>query len=684
MMEKLSRASPPLKAMSITRARTGCHQCRQRKKKVNSVAREPGSGADKTLLQCDERKPNCTACLRLGLPCELSKSSFRFVNESPSNRKSRPPGLGTHPPQSTLPVNASDGCESTSSDFSDQNLSSGVTSNHATGEQDLLPEANRAASGALVGTRELSTVELWFSSFVDFNDPIASTRIGSSLGEIGVDPEPQDEEYSKLQERLYLHHWRQNVVTELPGAYQHIEDLVNGCSALRSAIIALSACDLAQMHVEVRCYTLGHSVRWDYGMNRAHERDARNWYNKATRELGKMKYDKQEKVAVLATLLLFVHIEFYIGSFRGTAFHHHGIEHLLGADDKIWKNSVGKRLISAWVSARSQNWSCRVPFTLLGFEKTLGRLGVNVDLALDPSEARDEAVTVIMLQSWYLSLMVLFERYTGRGDMETISSRCFRDIHQRIKRAVTLGAWRLKDQITDEDYGELLQQQRMKLDKWYATLPLSQLPIELTNAESETCQSPQLDISLISSCLKFHSQRAAIIYAYYIVARIVQSSEILDEYLTMEYFDKEVGKVSIEANHWLYMLVQVVSSLEIPKCVRYCTYAVGLCELIRMCQLRLPRHSATICSLSDHLVKSFAVNCIPTDGHVLVSNFNYELKEIEEQRSRGRDLFYIIPRFSPDTALKANPPDFTTSSAVVYGRDRASGKLFCDVLSSNS
>jgi hypothetical protein len=500
-----------------------------------------------------------------------------------------------------------------------------------------------------------------------------------------MDAKRENKDYIRLQENLYLLHWRQNVVREIPDAYIYTEDLVNGCSALRSAIIALSACDLAKMHAEVQSFSMEHSVRWDYGMNKDHQMDANCWYNKAKCDLGSMEYDKQHKVAVLATLLLFVHIEAHIGTFRGTAFHHHGIEHLLSSDDTISKSRIGNRLISTWVSSRSQNWSCRIPFTLLNFEETLRRLRVDVDLALDPINARDETVTIIILQSWYLSLMLLFERYAGRGDIESIASKCVRDIYQRISGNQILKIWQPYDQISDENYTALLHQQRKNLKKWHASLPASQLPIECTNTESETFQPSQLEMPPISSSrFKFYNQRAAINYAYYIVARILQSSEILNEYLTMVDFDNTAEKISLEANHLLSELQQVIASIEVSRCIRYCTYTIGLFQLIRMCQLRLPRHSATICRLAESLVSTLAANCISNDGHVHVSRFTYEHKITEDQRARGRDLFYIMPLVSPDTAVQTNPSDCAISSAVVYGRDRASKKLYCEILSSGS
>jgi hypothetical protein len=69
-------------------------------------------------------------------------------------------------------------------------------------------------------------------------------------------------------------------------------------------------------------------------------------------------------------------------------------------------------------------------------------------------------------------------RYTGRGDMESISSRCCRDYYERIHPPGVTQPWRPQVPIPDEDYEALLREQRTDLDRWYAALPPTHLPHE--------------------------------------------------------------------------------------------------------------------------------------------------------------------------------------------------------------
>jgi hypothetical protein len=80
----------------------------------------------------------------------------------------------------------------------------------------------------------------------------------------------------------------------------------------------------------------------------------------------------------------------------------------------------------------------------------------------------------------------------------------------------------------------------------------------------------------------------------------------------------------------------------------------------------------------NYMTTAYASNCITPEGSGLVLGFQRVFEEIEEQRSLGRDLFYIVPRFSPDCQRQLAYDD--TKPYVVYGRDKTTGKFFCQFL----
>lgn len=511
----------------------------------------------------------------------------------------------------------------------------------------------------------------WFSSFVDFSPSVASTMVNDPSTKVEMDGR-----FYELQEVLYIHHWHTHLLETLPVQFKQVESLTDGCTALRPAIVALSACDLAQTRTDVRSWTIEHEKRWLFSPNKEHQSYGRMYYNIAKHELATADYNEQEPTAVLATLMLFVYIESHIGSFRGAAFHHHGIEHLLSSRHGFCEQSAFTRdLVRSWTSLRAQNWRHRIPFTVLDFQKSLLDIGLSTNQLLDPSEARDEVVMVDMLQSWRLSLMVLFERYAGRGDMENISSRCCRDYYERILLGVTQ-SWKPKVPIPDEDYEALLREQRTELDRWYAALPPSHLPHESVGSENSARDPLQLG----QPPLQFPSHQTAMNYVYYVAARIFQSRESIEELLALPSLSPhQLAQLDPPGvNHWLLLLLRTISSLDLMACARYSSYSIGILEILHMCHLRLPQCSKIVQSGVHYMITGYANNCITHEGSRPILGFQRVFEEIEEQRNLGTDLFYITPRFSPDSQRQLVSDD--TNSSVVYGRDRATGKIFCQLL----
>jgi hypothetical protein len=170
-------------------------------------------------------------------------------------------------------------------------------------------------------------------------------------------------------------------------------------------------------------------------------------------------------------------------------------------------------------------------------------------------------------------------------------------------------------------------------------------------------------------------------YVYYAAARIFQSRESIEELLALPPLSPHhLAQLDPPGvNHWLLLLLRTISSLDLMASARHSSYWVGILEILHMCHLRLPRCSQIIQSGVHYMITRYANNCITHEGSGLILGFQPVFEEIEEQRNLGRDLFYIIPRFSPDSQRQFTYDD--ANSSVVYGRDRATGKLFCQLLS---
>ncbi|KAH8812847.1 hypothetical protein F5884DRAFT_856141 [Xylogone sp. PMI_703] len=666
---------------SVVRTRTGCEACRRRKK-------------------CDERKPQCAVCTRLGIYCETSRPSYKFVNgttvalergrksrRSTRHKDCRTDEAAPHNSRSPVP-NTNEG----HTVFLQPQL-------YVSGEESIHPGCD-LIDRTEISTRQRHTANLtrrpssaedstsistppyiidepasyltaWFSCFVDLHPSIASAVVDGPEIKTSL-----DNTFYELQEKLYICHWRTNLLHILPAPFKQVESLTDGCEALRPAIIALSACDLAQSRTDVHHWTIKNTKQWLFSPNREHQNYGKVYYGIAKRKLAMADYNCQDPTSLLALLMLFAYIESHIGSYRGSAFHHHGIEHLLSSTHDICKRSTLSRdLVRIWISLRAQNWRHRIPYTMLDFEKSLLDLGLHSERLFDPLNTQEEAVVVYMLECWRLSLMTLFERYAGRGDMESISSRCCRDYYQRIHQQM-VQPWRPKVPIPDEDYRMLLNKQRPILDQWYAALPPSDLPFERTPSLNCAPHPLQLD----QPPLNFRSRQATMNYIYYIAARIFQSSEAMEEFLSMSLSSLRHNpqlKIS-ETNRWLLLLLRTIVGLDITSCARYSYYSVGILEILVMCSLRLPQCSHIIQMGINYMVDGYIDNCVTHEGSSLVLAFQRISEMIEKQRNRDWDLFYVMPHFSPDSQRLVAWDD--TKQLVVYGRDRATGKLFCQLL----
>lgn len=512
----------------------------------------------------------------------------------------------------------------------------------------------------------------WFSSFVDMGCPSTSVTSGDEPAMTEI-----EEGFCQLQEKLYLTHWRTTLLKVLPAPFAQLENLAAMCSALKPAIIALSACDLAQARTDVRHWTINQEKRWLFSPNAEHQHHGRRYYSLARHKLAQLDYATQEPTSLVATLILFAHIESHIGSYRAAAFHHHGIEHLLFARREFCDHSVlAKDLARVWTSLRAQNWRYRIPFTVPDFQRSLADLGLDTRQLLDPPEAHDEAVMVNMLQSWRLSLMMLFERYVGRGDMESISSRCCRGYYSSLPQPLAGQPWIPKERILDEDYQALLAEQRVELDRWYAALPPSHLPRESLGCESSAQGAPQLG----QLPLRFISHQAAMNYVYLVAARIFQSKEGIDQFLVPPHLSTHHSAQPDRrgADYWLQLLLRIIPALYIAECARHNSYTLGVLEILHMCHLRLPRSSQIIRSGVDYMITEYEKNCVTHEGLHPVLGFRHLFEVIEQQRNLGRDLFYTAPRFSPDSQRQLVYED--AKPYVVYGRDQNTGKLFCQFL----
>lgn len=484
-----------------------------------------------------------------------------------------------------------------------------------------------------------------------------------------------------LQEALYLRHWHNSVQCLLPDIFRSLCKRMDESLAIRFAVLALSASNFAHSQPELASIAVRKQQRQYYAPGHQHQHYGRLYYNLAIREFPKIDDPNRNVLDILTILLLFIYIETDIGSFRGLAFHHHGIEILLGDEYNVcYSSAEGRGLICAWLGLRATSWRNRIPFTVFGSQHRLDEMGIDAMRVLKLQNCRDEEVVTIMLESMRLSNMALFEKLVGRGDLESISSRCIRGYLKQVGKPSKVEPWRPKVAIPDEDYLFLLQQQQIFLDEWHASLPPTDLPYESFERQRMYASIAENDHQQTPAPLKFHSHNAAMNYVYYVFARIVQSQDALNIYLGSPAPDgpENIGSASLNPiNPWLLVLLRITVGLNAAECIHRNAYVIGIFEILYWSIFRLPMFAPIIRVHICNLTKKFIDLGSSQEGMTSLCSFDTLLDDLEEERQKGRDVFFIIPGASADSEFN-NQDDYCRQGfSVYYGKDQINNKMFC-------
>ncbi|PVH77470.1 hypothetical protein DL98DRAFT_591249 [Cadophora sp. DSE1049] len=477
------------------------------------------------------------------------------------------------------------------------------------------------------------------------------------------------------QKALYLRHWYSNVRHLLPSIFHDMVSRPNQRPCFKTALVALSACNFAQCHPVVQRLAIPDQDQVDNPTGENHRQHGRILYSAAIREFSRIQFFNENALDTLATLILFAYIELDIGSFRGLDFHLNGAERLL-ADEcaGCLETRSGRQLVSAWLGVRIRSWRHKIPFTTAGHQKYLVAMGIDFKQIFEENSARGDAVMSILVESIRLSDMMLFERLAGRGDLDTVSSRCMRDYLQKINRPSSNEPWRAKDPVQDQDYTALLLKQEADLDAWHSTLPVSDLPVESFDRSRVLGDNIFEGDNSSQPPLRFRTHHCAMNYAYYVCARIAQSMELLAQFRSrsVSFPDPKANKLY----PWLLILLRIVSGLDIMDCVRYNIYTIGITDLLFSCCLRFPGSYPVIRKCLDGLVERLNDIGMSREGVNTVHFLDVPLTYLEHEREHGRDVFFIITGKTADSEFNHPSKNRKDDPCVVYGKDHIGQKMY--------
>ncbi|KAK9367947.1 hypothetical protein V1509DRAFT_106455 [Lipomyces kononenkoae] len=492
------------KKTDIVRSRNGCKSCRQRRTK------------------CDEQKPICGTCARLGRVCESVKPEFKFrvVTGSASG-----PGARVESDQRSdtrlLPIDAVS--LTTSQIIVADNVEPSCRS----------PTANRVDS--LVASMIARC-------------PMPSLRFVKSLQRLDMDI-------------FYSAYWEDRCLPALHPTFQAASQLVGDFPALKAAILTLASCNIGRMQTE-RIVSSLTARDCTFRPNITHQTRSMVYYSSAMKSFARLtpQVYQNNVTRVLTTIVLFAYIESSMGNFDGFNCHVQGLTTLFDMElRKATSDAPSKALLAAWMQCRFHVWWARTYFSSL--EVQLQQRSVFLPRALQGSldnlHERRVAVLSILCESHQQNFKATLRYWVCQTERNN---------------------WSDEEEI--EKYRTLLAVEAEKLDNWFAHLPPSERPLNIGLASGDHNTQTHGPIEPVW----FQSQDAALNYAYYVVCRIMQCTSLLR--LLRSRDPQYLGHECDEVRPWTRVLLGVVQGTDTGISIRRNNYTIGFSGLLLAAVLR--------------------------------------------------------------------------------------------------
>ncbi|KAL4947868.1 hypothetical protein BDW69DRAFT_203945 [Aspergillus filifer] len=290
---------------------------------------------------------------------------------------------------------------------------------------------------------------------------------------------------------------------QLPGleivhSLQHSEPdttaLARQDKMLRDAILALSSCNLSRISSENRAPS-GLDVA-TFSPNLVHQTRSQLYYSSAIRKFASLnQFDLRFRAEMVFTVLvIFAYIESSMKTSRGSSV----------TCMAQWNFVTLKALLSAWMQVRFVVWWARAYFSAIDVHRNLP--------SIKSTQERRVMVLTILCESHRLNSQEVLGHWSPVVRQE---EAMFRD--NQPYSSVELGT----------PFQRLTEQER-KLDEWLLRLPPSEQPMFIDSDPGFPSQAPSI-FNQFSAPLRFQTHNAALNFAYYIVAQIMQCTGFLEQ-----------------------------------------------------------------------------------------------------------------------------------------------------------
>lgn len=448
---------------------------------------------------------------------------------------------------------------------------------------------------------------------------------------------------------IYKGYWSNNCLSALHPVFHKITDLVSQVPVLEDAIVALAACNLSRSSPKPKSPGVAGNVSYQphpehWASSQQHYRSALT----ATRHMTEAVTQGMDPQITMTILVLFSCLESSIGNFLRFHNHSRGIANLIRRlSTSLDPTSSMTDILAAWMQTRYHSWWIRLYFSTFTFQLEQSSLSAPAFLEdnIESNSVRRAMILSILCESHRLHQKMLLGTFLLASDQTTIN---LNSTDQWYKVGM---------------YRELLTLQAEKLIIWEQNSPLADLPASLEGDVQYLFPE-----GLLVTPLQFSSHNAAMNYAYFVSARLMQDApiDLSGEHIT-------------DSDHWVFLLLRITAGIDRQTCLRDNTYTIGLSSLLLAALLHT-------CSLDigiwiENWLQGFQKNAQSPaleEGSFPLAQITTVVSVINQQRRLGRNVF-AVSQAEDDGGGNGKVDSYDSQDIKVvwlHGRERATGARF--------
>ena len=548
-------------------------------------------------LQCDLEKPTCSTCRRLAIECEGYTLRLTWV----------PASVGT-----------ADNPRRPKRNSTARLSSSGLLDTPPTAASASHNESDQ--SQAIPAPFQLDDADTLYGGVPsDPSDGLAQVLAGPGSYKAGFS-------WLEDHESLFLHHFHRHVYKPLLLVLGDWFLSLSNEAPVRSALFALSASNLFQMHLfrPIQTSTLHATVtRSDSELTRSCYKHAIGYYDNSIQLLGQATADRDDcRLLTLATTLLLSLFEYESGSVGGSFIHMDGADAIvLSSNEMLQQTSTGRLLRQSWANMRARRNRLKLPFRPL--QADLARVprspvGQLYRHTLQFSSGLSNPLT----DAYTLRNRLVIQQYAAAEDINAKDAlENFREWYSDVFEHTYVDVLGIDGRRTALSMAEVLEDietTRERLQNWRSSLGEMDMPIIPSTSPLFTMtMSLGLEGNLMPLLpvvpMTFQTHEAAFEYLRYSTSLVLTSPQVLEAYLLATEAQPPQEQCPAVVAH----VLGVIEGLDPAKQVHYDTYESGPLWMFVTLALCVPS-STVISYLLDTILPRFEkhMDCGPHLVHM--------------------------------------------------------------------